>query len=72
MATKSSRMFVIPIAPRVRMHHDPRRILPAEGAYVPATVEWMRSVRDGDVKRGAPSAAEPVPKTTKTKRKRKG
>ncbi len=44
------RMFVLPAEGlRVRLHHDPRKMLPAGGAWVPMTTEWQRALADGDV-----------------------
>jgi len=43
------KIFVKP-APglRVRMSHKPKEFLKSEGEYVPATAEWLRSVKSGD------------------------
>lgn len=34
---------------RVRYPADPRRVLPAEGAEVPAESYWLRRLADGDI-----------------------
>lgn len=62
-----NRMFVMPNPDgrKVRMHHKLHLHLATSGAWVPRSVEWMRSLRDDDVV--FPDDAR-IKKTTKAKK----